>query len=265
MKGVTSVAGALLVALELVNLNIGVLAFSPPTTTRPILKPPSKLYSASDEEHWMDFLTYDKNPTFDVLEKTKEYSINTEYSEFEKYYDDDYVFRGSIIGPITADDVRETQKGFNILDAYPDLTIERFGYTIDPSNPYKCFWFERWTGTNTGGIEVGPVNLPATGNVAQVPAHVMSVNWTPEGKIIYSCLSSPLDRFEGNTSGQGAVFGLLGTGGVSLPDPSPGNVLLMLNQRFIAPLISAGKAFSDEKDIPSWWKSKSRGAEKNDM
>merc|ERR1712129_104518 len=62
--------------------------------------------SKFDEGHWMDFLTYDGNPTFNVIEKTKEYSSLMDYEEIEKYYDDEYVFRGSIIGPITAKDVR---------------------------------------------------------------------------------------------------------------------------------------------------------------
>jgi len=220
--------------------------------------------SKFDEGHWMDFLTYDGNPTFNVIEKTKEYSSLMDYEEIEKYYDDEYVFRGSIIGPITAKDVRNTQKNFNILEAYPDIKIDRFGYTIDPDNPYQCYWFERWSGTNSAEIKVGPLSLPRTNKAAKMPTHVMSVNWTPQGKIIYCCLSSPLDRFEGNTNGQGAVFGLLQSGGLPLPISSPGNPLLIFSQKILAPLISQ-KAFSKEEDIPAWWKSKSRGADANDM
>jgi len=229
------------------------------------LPPMTKLNAAiGDEEHWMDFLKYDGNPNFDVLAKTKEYSECTRFDEIESFYADDYVFRGSIIGPITAKDVKETQKGFNIFDSYPDLKIEKFGFTIDPENPYRCYFFERWQGTNTGPLEVGPLKLPATNKFAKMPTHIMSVNWNPEGKIIYVCLSSPLDRFEGNTKGQGAVFGLLNTGGVNTPISSPGNPFLIFNQKVIAPLLNAGKAFSKEDDIPTWWKSKARGAEGND-
>ena len=226
----------------------------------------SKSVAAKEgEEHWMDFLKYDGKPTFDVLQMTKDYADTMSYDGVEKYYADDYVFRGSIIGPITSKDVRETQEGFNILDSYPDISIQRFGFTIDPENPYRCYFFERWRGTNTGDLKVGPVTLPATGQFADIPTHIMSVHWNPEGKIVYTCLSSPLDRFEGNTKGQGAVFGLLNKGGVSTPDASPGNWLLQFNQKVIAPLLGAGKAFSSEEDIPSWWKSKARGADSNDM
>eukprot|EP00588_Corethron_pennatum_P014951 CAMPEP_0194280120 /NCGR_PEP_ID=MMETSP0169-20130528/15918_1 /TAXON_ID=218684 /ORGANISM="Corethron pennatum, Strain L29A3" /LENGTH=282 /DNA_ID=CAMNT_0039024725 /DNA_START=59 /DNA_END=907 /DNA_ORIENTATION=+ len=236
------------------------------TTTASAITTALSATTGSSSSHWMDFLKFDgATPTFDVLAKTKEYSECTTYSELEPYYDHErYVFRGSIIGPITSEDVRKTQQGFNILDAYPDLTIEKFGYTVDPENPFRCYWFERWRGTNREAIQIGPVALPKTDAFADIPTHVMSVNWTPGGKIIYGCLSSPLDRFEGNTKGQGAVFGLLQTGGLPLPVSSVGNPVLIANQKLVAPLIQQ-KAFSDEDDIPTWWKSKARGADANDI
>lgn len=61
-----------------------------------------------DEEHWVNFLMYDSQPNFDVVEMTKEYSSKMSHDEREKYYDDEYLFRGSIIGPITSKDIRET-------------------------------------------------------------------------------------------------------------------------------------------------------------
>jgi len=236
------------------------------TTLTPTITTALSATPVSRSTHWMDFLKFDgATPTFDVLARTREYSECTTYAALEPYYDHErYVFRGSIIGPITSEDVRATQQGFNILDAYPDLTIEKFGYTLDPENPFRCYWFERWRGTNREAIQIGPISLPKTDAFADIPTHVMSVNWTPDGKIIYGCLSAPLDRFEGNTKGQGAVFGLLQTGGLPLPVSSVGNPVLIANQKLVAPLIGQ-KAFSDEEDIPTWWKSTARGADANDL
>jgi hypothetical protein len=93
----------------------------------------------------------------------------------------------------------------------------------------------------------------------------MSINWTPEGKIIYACLSSPLDRWEGNTQGAGAVFGLLAGGGLGGGSPSVGNVFFRLQQRLTHVLGVFGISWSVEEEIPSWWKSKARGADPNDM
>ena len=87
---------------------------------------------------------------------TKEFSKSMTYEDAEAYYDQDYVFRGSIIGPITAEDVRETQKRFNVMGAYPDLKMEQFGFTVDPQNPYRCYYFERWVGTNTESLQFPP-------------------------------------------------------------------------------------------------------------
>lgn len=120
--------------------------------------------TTTTQEHWMDFLKFPESgpPEFDVVEKTKEFSKSMTYEDAEAYYDQDYVFRGSIIGPITAEDVRETQKRFNVMGAYPDLQMEQFGFTVDPQNPYRCYYFERWVGTNTESLQLGPITLPAT-------------------------------------------------------------------------------------------------------
>ena len=65
--------------------------------------------------HWMDHLKFGgSTPTFDVLEKTKEYAACKTAEEFLPLYADDYV---SIIGPISGEEVRDTQKGFNIPTA----------------------------------------------------------------------------------------------------------------------------------------------------
>ena len=99
---------------------------------------------------WMDHLKFDSKPSFDVLERTREYVATKTYDEAAPYYAEDYIFRGSIIGPITAQDVQETQEGFDIVGAYPDLERGIFGMSIDPNKPYRCFFFERWTGTHSG-------------------------------------------------------------------------------------------------------------------
>jgi hypothetical protein len=69
--------------------------------------------------------------------------------------------------------------------------------------------------------------------------------------------------FEGNTQGKAAVFGLLHGAGLNLPG-SPGSLFLSVAQRFGHIIGTVGRAFSKEEEIPSWWTSKSRGAELSD-
>ena len=73
--------------------------------------PPSRI----NPESWLDVLNYNKDddqstPSFDVLAKTIEYANCKDFDTIMSYYSDDYVFRGPIIGPITAEDVRKTQE-----------------------------------------------------------------------------------------------------------------------------------------------------------
>ena len=214
----------------------------------------------------MDHLKFGGSaPTFDVLAKTKEYAAASTNEEAIAYYADDYVFRGSIIGPISGQEVADTQKGFKVDTAYPDLDRGIFGFTIDPQNPYRCLFFERWTATNTGEAKIGPRTLPPTGNRVETPLHVSSITWNPEGKIIYNSISPPVDRFEGNTKGAGAVFGLLVGAGIDSGPASVGLPTLMLQQKIVQKLGFLGKQWSDEADVPAWWKSKARGADPNDI
>jgi len=226
---------------------------------------------AAQSDHWMDHLKFGgATPSFDVIEQTKKYIEATAQSQEQgaiDYHAKDYVFRGTIVGPITGKDVRETQKGFNLLGAFPDIDRGIFGYQIDPQNPFRCLFFERWTGTMTGDVKIGNlVNLPATQKRVELPVHVSSIVWNPDGKIAYETVSPPIDRFEGNVKGAGAVFGLLAGAGLSLP-ASVGDPVLMAQQRLNTDILKGifGKTWSSESEIPSWWKSKAKGADPNDI
>lgn len=223
--------------------------------------PPSRV----ETESWLDVLKYDEPPKFDVLAKTIEYANVKDFDKIMTYYADDYVFRGPVVGPITAEDVRKTSEGFQIQAAYPNLQTRPFGYTIDPDNPYRCYFFERWEGTNTKSVKIGPNELSPTNFDLQLPTHIMSIHWNPEGKIRYTCLSNPLDRFEGNTKGAGAIYGLLAGAGLDMGNASVGDLKLRLQQRLITLLTGFGRPWSVDVDIPSWWKSKAKGADPNDM
>jgi len=222
---------------------------------------------AAREEHWMDVLKFPGEPSFDVIEMTKAY-VEAGPGDNQQYLDPEYTFRGSVVGPITGQDVMETQESFDILTAYPDLQRNVFGYTVDPENPYRCFLFERWRGTFTGELSLFGLKLSPNQRAVECPMHTTSVVWNPEGKIIYESISGPLDRFEGNTKGVGAVFGLLKFAGVDAGG-SVGDQSTIFQQKLfkaVGPVLGVpGKAFSDEDKIPKWWKSKARGAEPNDI
>lgn len=244
---------------KLLFLSNGAAAFSATTTaaTAPTTTTKSKM-------PMFEYLKFDGNPQFDVLAKTQEYCrllYEEDQSEnMEDWYAPDYALRGPVIGPITREDVKGSQKGLGIKEAFPDIRIDTFGYTLDPENPYRCFYFSRWRATMTGDLDNYGSIYPATGAEMETPVSVFSLVFNPDGKIIYEQVGAVVDRLEGNTQGKAAVFGLLHTAGLKI-SASPGDKIFALIQRFGHLVGGLGKSWSEEKNIPKWWVSSSRGAD----
>ena len=171
--------------------------------------------------------------------------------------------RGPVIGPVTRKDLRDNGPGIALQKAYPKLQIDTFGYTIDPQNPYRCLYFQRWTGVHENDLDMYGDIYPATNKRAETPLAVFSVVWNPEGQIVYEQVGAVVDRFEGNTQGKAAIFGLLHNVGLKIP-ASPGDKLFQFIQRVGHWRGNLGRSWSKEEDIPKWWSSKSRGADGTD-
>lgn len=221
-----------------------------------------------------EYLKFDGSPEFDVLQRTKDYvdSVSKGMSKASQpdpvWYDEDYVLRGPVIGPIGRDDVSNAQSGLGLREAFPDIRQDSFGFTIDPENPYRCFYFARWRATHTQDLDAYGTIYPATGIEVETPVTVFSVVWTPQGRIIYEQVGAVVDRFEGNTEGKAAVFGLLHVAGLKLP-AVPGIIFATIQRlgHALAGKVAGvgGRSWSREGDIPSWWVSKSRGADDTDV
>ena len=222
--------------------------------------------STKSKSPMFEYLKFDgTTPTFDVIAKTKEYIDRTQAmgGADESIYDEKYVLRGPVIGPINRADLAGSQKGLGLRAAFPNVSIDTFGYTVDPENPYRVFYFQRWRAVHEYDLDAYGDIFPATGTEAEMPVSVFSVVWTPEGKIIYEQVGAVVDRLEGNTEGKAAVFGLLHTAGLKL-NANPGDFLFQMIQRIGHAIGGRGRSWSREEDIPSWWVSKSRGADPAD-
>ena len=229
------------------------------------LSPPStKNVAVQSKSPMFEYLKFDKNPQFDVLEKTQQYIDSQQIGTMsEDWYAEDYVLRGPVIGPINRADLATSQSGLGIAAAFPDLKIESFGLTQDPENPYRCFYFQRWRGTHKEVLDSYGTLYPATGTEMETPVSCFSVVWNPEGKIVYEQVGAVVDRFEGNTQGKAAVFGMLHTAGLKL-NASPDDKVFGFIQRIGHLAGNMGRSWSRPKDVPKWWVSKSRGADGTD-
>lgn len=221
----------------------------------------SSVESPKSKMPMFEYLKFDKKPQFDVLAKTKEYVQSQKVGNMsEDWYADDYVLRGPVIGPISRKDLRDNQQGLGFVAAFPDIKIDTFGYTVDPENPYRCFYFQRWRATHTEDMNVAGTVYPASGKEMETPVATFCAVWNPEGKLVYEQVGAVVDRLEGNTQGKAAVFGLLHTGGLTSISASPGDKVFNFIQK-IGHFMNNGRSWSKEEDIPKWWISPSRGAE----
>ena len=252
-QAIKTATWVLIIAIALVGKANAFFNLSPP-------KPPVKS-TVKSKSPMFEYLKFDGNPKFDVLEKTKKYIETQTMNDInEDIYAEDYVLRGPVVGPLTRADLKESQAGLGIAAAFPDIKLDTFGYTIDPENPYRCFYFQRWRGTHTGDMETFGTVYPATGNEMETPVSVFSIVFNPEGKIVYEQVGAVVDRHEGNTQGKAAVFGMLHTAGLKI-SATPGDKVFAFIQRMGHLAGNMGRNWAREEDIPDWWVSKSRGAD----
>jgi len=202
-------------------------------------------------------------PKEELLRLTREYMS----SPSPDWWDDEYVFRGPVIGPLVKKDLILTLKGVgsNTEEAFPDFEPNAFGFTADdPIEPNRVWFFVRPRGTFAKPFTHPVVGkIEPTGEKLIAPPEARSVTWTDEGKILTQTVGYVTDRFTGDTTGgKGAIFRLYAHMGQDI-DATPGSFLTGFLQ-WIATVLLEGtipRSYSKEEDIPAWWTDKRRGSE----
>ena len=161
-----------------------------------------------------------------LIEKTKDFVDNNSgfYSPAsdESVFAEDFVFRGPYVGPLNKSDYLGTMEAFGIHKAFPDISPNSWGYSIDPKDPNRVWFMCRNTGTFTGEpLLPGVLNIQPTGAILEGPPETFSVVYDDDQKVKYFSVGYVADRFDGNTDGVGAAFGIFNIIGLSLPSPGP--------------------------------------------
>jgi hypothetical protein len=203
-----------------------------------------------------------------VIEAAKTVMNNQGYFDpvDESLFADDFIFRGPVIGPLNKADYMEVLDYFKIYEAFPDINPNCFGFTVDPEDPYRVWFFLRATGTyqkplgGPVGFVIRPTNQRYRGSL-----ETWSLSFDEDFKCKLMTAGYVGDRFDDNatTDGSGLTFGVLKTLGLSIP-AGPGSMGLRLIQAINGPFVKLGispKAVSAPEDIPAWWKDKKRGAD----
>merc|ERR1711972_1173248 len=113
----------------------------------------------------------------------------------------------------------------------------------------------RFTGTNTGPIRLGPLELPATGAEVDGAPEVNSVLFDSEDRVKLFTVGYNVDRDAGTSEGAGALVGLLNACGIRLPNGLLFRVGQVAGTRLADVFPGTIRSVSREEDIPEWYKS----------
>jgi hypothetical protein len=163
---------------------------------------------------------------------------------------EEFVFRGPVVGPLNKKDYLHTLgECFQIYKAFPDISANAWGFSIDPENPNKVWFMVRMTGTmeNDWQLAANLPAIPANGKLVKGPPETHSILYDDEMKVKCLTVGYVADRNEGNTNGSCAAFGLMEGIGYKLPPLQIYRIASELTNGFMGGPI----AFST--DLPKWW------------
>lgn len=165
-------------------------------------------------------------------------------------FSEEFVFRGPIVGPLNKKDYLHTLgECFQVFKVFPDISANAWGFSIDPENPNKVWYMVRNTGTMENDWKLAPnlPTIPANGKKVKGPPETHSILFDDEMKVKCLTVGYVADRFEGNTNGSCAAFGLLEGIGYKLPPLQIYRIASELTNGFMG----GPTAFST--DLPKWW------------
>ena len=153
----------------------------------------------------------------ELIAKTKDFIEQSYGSKNPDCLAESFQFIGPFVGPLNRTQYCAALEGaLNPKDGFPDLIGRQYGFTLDPLEAGRVWWFTRPTGTFSGEF------FGAKGDGSQVletPPQCMGVVVDAEGKVEKFNMGTPVDRTSGNTGGMGGLFAYLHFVGKPLPIP----------------------------------------------
>jgi len=203
----------------------------------------------------------------ELIDLTKKYVFAPDLEYIRNSLSEDFVFRGPIIGPLNKSDYLQSVTSLvgTGVDFYGDVIQDyqpnAFGFSIDPVEPNRVWYFVRERGFFKGDLDSPSLGqLSANGKEFIAPPEARSVTFDANGKVIRYTLGYAADRFTGdNTKGKGGIFGALHVMGVDIPS-EPGNPVTGFMQWLGTEVLKNGSPSWSDK-IPSWWTDTRKGNE----
>ena len=126
---------------------------------------------------------------------------------------EDFEFVAAVVGPIPKEAYLKALGGFRIEDGF-DLTNKFFGFSVDPTQPNRVWFFQRLEAVHTGTF----MGAEPTGKEITYPPQANHMDFDEEGKVTEFGFYT-VDRRQGDTGGLGGAFGLMYAVGKPLPIP----------------------------------------------
>ncbi len=124
-----------------------------------------------------------------------------------------------IVGPLAKQEFCTIFGGFKLKAAFPNSRGNYFGFTVDPIEPNRIWFFSRAKMTHTGELTFGANVFPPTGKEVVNTPQILSMSFDAEGRVYKFTGGYSIDRTVGNCGGLGGVFGIIHSLGGTLPFP----------------------------------------------
>lgn len=126
---------------------------------------------------------------------------------------DDFEFVAAVVGPIGRKEYLNALGTFKLEDSF-DIEANNFGFSVDPMQPNRVWFFNRVKGIHKGTF----MGAEPTGKEIVYPPQIHHIDFNEDGKIKeYGFYTA--DRRQGNTGGLGGAFGFMYGVGKPLPIP----------------------------------------------
>jgi len=154
-----------------------------------------------------------------LIEKTKMFvSKDVKFgSKKPEVLSEDFQFIFPIVGPLTKEEFTTVFSSFKVDDAFPNSKNNFFGFTVDPLEPNRVWYFSRAVLKHEGTLKFGKLELPATRKTVIHTPQAFSVSFDGEGRIYKFTGGYPVDKTVGNAGGLGGVLGMIYAIGGKLP------------------------------------------------
>lgn len=175
---------------------------------------------------------------------------------------DDFVFRGSVFGPLNKQDYVSTIKQLKPYEGFPDIQHNSFGFTQDPEDPNRIWFFVKQTGTMTQDwTPFDKMTLRANGKATVSPTEAWNMIFSPDGKLKYISVGYCADRIMSNSPNGSTTTAL-----VALFRTATGFEAPINGSPLTIGAIKLIEKFSDNRttpyeELPAWFKQATKNAE----